>query len=446
MKQRAPRTARLSLCVLVAMLVCFAVPALASADSVTVRVEGRSSTLVPRTTVTLPSDPVAPTAAPAGATCPGNTVLGAVDVASGHAWGGTWDSANDVWSLDTIKGASAKLADGRKWLVILNGNLVNDAPCTRTLQNNDSVSLYPACLGSTTSNCFTGGLLDMQMPSVMGPGAPINIQVRETKVTLDALGNGSSQQGPSLGATVIGPDGSATTDSRYGTGLANLTITEKGPATITATKVNFAQDHAAICITEGADGYCGTTLPPPVPFDPTQFCQTTGNDGYCGSPDAIPPVGRIGVPKQADSLGKSLTKLSGTVDFDPSLTDYVNLRLVRKINITVKKYGKKRRVWVTKRIHGKRVRKRVWRRKVRKVKQPACYYWSDKSTVFKRMKKCDPATAPLFRAAGAEIWWYEFTSPLPAGAYTLDVQAVDGAGNVDSAPELGRNRVTFSVK
>lgn len=445
MKQQAPRTARLSLCVLVAILLCFAVPAVASADSVTVRIEGRSSTLFPRAAVTLPASPVAPTGAPDGETCAGNTVLGATDAATSHAWTGTWD-ATSGWSLDSIMGASAKVTDGRKWVVLLNGVVTRTSPCNTTVANGDVLDLYPGCIGTTTSNCFPNGILFIIVPSVAGTGAPLNVQVRETRVTLDATGVGSGQTGPSLGATVIGPDGYAITDSHYGTGIATLTLSEKGPATIRANKSGFAPDTGSTCASDGADGYCGSTLPPPVPFDPLAFCQTTGSDGYCGSPDKVAPVGRVATPTQGQVLGSGPAKLTGTVDFDPSLTDHVNLRLVRQIKITVKKYGKRRRVWIVRKVHGKRVRKRVWKRKVRRVKQNACYYWSDKSSLYKRMKKCDPSTAPLFRAVGAEIWSYEFTSNLPAGAYTLDVQAVDGAGNIDAVPELGRNRVTFTVK
>jgi hypothetical protein len=62
------------------------------------------------------------------------------------------------------------------------------------------------------------------------------------------------------------------------------------------------------------------------------------------------------------------------------------------------------------------------------------------------LKKCDITTAPLFKADGDEAWSFEFLQGMPAGSYTLDALARDGAGNVDAVPEAGRNRVTFSVK
>jgi hypothetical protein len=435
-------SARSSLVWLVAILACFAMPAVAAASSATIRIEGKNGTVVPRTDVTLPLTPVAPLGAPVDETCPGESVVGAVAAATGGDWNGTWDATNG-WSIDRIKTGNAALTDNRKWLVFVDGVLINTPPC-QTTAGGSSLVLYPACLNGATAGCFSGGFLELAAPALTGPGSPIHMHVYQTTVALDGQGNGTSQRAPSLGASVSGPDNSTLSDSKYSTGEAVLTIGEKGPAVIATSKNNFAPDRADICVTDGADGYCGTTLGPPVAFDPLAFCQTTGSDGYCGSPDRVPPVGRISKPLQAQ-VARNVTQLSGTVDFDPSLTDHVNLRLVKQLRITVNKVTK-RRVWVTRKVRGKKVRKRVVRRKVRKVKQTACYYWSDKALVFNRMKTCNVSTAPLFQASGAEIWSYDFLSALPGGSYTVDVQAVDGAGNTDAAPELGRNRVTFTVK
>jgi hypothetical protein len=439
------RNARLSVVWLVAILACLAVPAGASAASVTVRIEGPLGKIFPSGPVSLPTTPVAPITAPAGETCAGNTVVGAIDAATKGNWNGTW-SVGGGWSLETVAGTSARLDEGRKWIVLLNHQIANGPPCLQTLTASDEIIVYPQCV-TATSRCFASGPLVMSMPTLAGPGAPIGVLVYEYNVTLSGDGTGISQQVTSDGAGIVGPDSSTVTDSHYGTGIGTLTIAEKGPATIAVSKSGHAADSGNICITDGNDGFCGTSPQPQQPFDPLAYCQTTGNDGYCGSPDHVAPVGRIASPIQGQVFAKTAgpTKLRGTVDFDPSLTDHVNMRLVRQIRITVKKYGKKRKVWVTKKVRGKRVRKRATRRKVKRVKKNACYYWSDTSSEFKRMKKCDANTAPLFRATGAEIWTYEFLSAVPAGSYTLDLQAVDGAGNADATPELGRNRLTFKV-
>jgi hypothetical protein len=342
--------------------------------------------------------------------------------------------------------ATALPSDGRKWLVLVNGDLANDPPCQTLLDNNSSVMLYPACLTATT-NCFTAGPIDLTGPVIIGPGAPLTVQVWETNVTLNAQGNGTSQRVPSLGATVQGPDGWTTSDAYYGSGKASLVINEKGPAVIYATRTDHVPDRMNVCVTDGGDGFCGTQLPPEVPFNPYDFCQTTGNDGYCNSPDHVAPLGRITVPgdKSTYTTSGSPQTLKGTVDFDPSLTDHVDLRLMRQLTIKVTKY-KKHKVWVKKRVHGKLVRKRVTKRKPYKATGKACYGWSDAGATWKRLKKCDATRASKFRAEGAEVWSYEFLERLPAGVYTLDALAQDGAGNVDTTREQGRNRITFTVK
>ena len=444
MNQLALRMARLSIAVLAVSLCCFALPALANAATVMVRIEGFNSTLVTSQAVMLPSSTVAPTGTvDPTETCGANTIVGAVDAATNHNWSGTW-SATGGWSLDTIDGASASAAGGREWLPILNSVAMNTSPCQTTVANGDDLILYPACVTATT-NCFSSGPLLISGPAQAGLGG-FTVQVREFDVTFH-LGAATAVEGNSGGATVTGPDGSATTDDRYGSGTASLVIGERGPATVVASKLGHARDLLNTCITDGSDGYCGTTIPAPVPFDPLKYCQTTGSDGYCGSPDKLAPVGHITIPGQGAkySKGAGPTKFKGTVDFDPSQTDHVDVRLMRQIQVIVKKLEKKRKVWVRRKVHGKLVRRRVVKKTFKKIKQNACYSWNINTSDWTRLKKCDASTAKAFRADGADIWSYEFLQKLPSGAYTLDALAADGAGNVDSVMELGRNRVTFTV-
>jgi hypothetical protein len=429
------------------MLLCGLVPAVASAASVTVRIESASaSTLVDSAPITVLTTVVAPAGAPAGETCPGDSVIGAVSAAVSGDWNGTWDATNG-WSLDRIKTATATLAVGRKWVYFINGVLTNDPPCHATLGDNDVLMLYTACI-TATSNCFSQGPIEMTGPSIMGPGAPINTKIWEYTVSLNSEGIGTSQRSTSAGASVVGPENSSTSDMTYGTGVAIVSIKTKGPALISAAKGSRAPDRLHLCITDGADGFCGTTVPPQNPFDPSQFCQAVRNDGYCNTPDETAPLGRIGFPVNgvAFTADNRPAKLAGTVDFDPSQTDHVDLRLMRQTTKVVKVY-KKRKVWVKKRIHGKLVRRRVTKKKfVRRRKVVVCQGWSDVGATWKALKKCDASTATVFRAEGAEAWNYAFLNKLPVGKYTLDALAQDGSGNKDSTPEPGRNRSTFTVK
>jgi hypothetical protein len=105
----------------------------------------------------------------------------------------------------------------------------------------------------------------------------------------------------------------------------------------------------------------------------------------------------------------------------------------------------KKKVTVKRRVHGKLVRKRVVKKVRVKVRVTACFAWNSTKSSWTRLRSCKVVPAQWFKADGDEVWSYEFLEALPGGRYTLDAQAVDGAGNVDSAPETGRNRATFTV-
>jgi hypothetical protein len=424
-------------------LLLAAAPSAATAATVNVRIESTSGTLVPSTSVSLPSTPVAPASATPDQTCSGGSVAGAVSAATNNDWSGIWTDGSG-WSINRIKNVDTTGSLSRKWAVLVNGAYLNDPPCTKLLTGGDTLMLYPICIAQSTSSCFPGGPLQLDAASQAGPNVFINVQVWQTDVTF-VNGIGTAVRTPGTNATLISPSESAHTDQYYGFG--SIRVADKGPATLTAGKGGYITDRHDVCITDGGDGYCGTEVPTPIPFDPLAYCTTTGNDGYCGSPDHVAPAGHITAPTQAQTFaGKSgPTLFKGTVDFDPSLTDHVSLRLMRQTTITVTTY-KTRKVWVTKKVKGKRVRKRVKKRTAVRKKRTACYSWSDTASEFKRMARCDASTAPQFPAGGAETWQYEFLSRIPSGSYTLDALAVDGAKNVDSVMATGRNRVTFKVR
>lgn len=435
--------------VLIVLLAGLALAAPASATTVSIRVEAPGQALVPKTTITLPSNVVAPDASNPGHACQPGTVLAALDAAANHQWAGQWTDGPG-WSIDTIRGLTATAATGRHWDIYLNEHYLNDAPCTKPVANGDRLLFFPRCVTAATL-CFAGKALWIQAPAQASPGVFFAVQVWEIVTGFDVFGNGESNVRPVENATVTSPDGRAFTDYN---GQASIPLSNKGDNTVTVTKSTDVPDRANVCVTDGADGYCGTTLPPTNPFDPYAFCKTTGSDGYCNSPDKVAPVGRITAPLagQAFSQGAGPKLIKGTVDFDPSDTDSVNLRLMRAA--TYKAYKvKKRKVLVVVKRHGKPVRrngKLVRKRVTKKVrgkpyKRNGCFTWNPATSTWKLMKTCDASKATQFKADGADIWSFEFLTELPSGSYTLDALAKDGAGNVDSIPELGRNRITFKV-
>ncbi|HET9025625.1 MAG TPA: hypothetical protein VFN64_13700 [Burkholderiaceae bacterium] len=387
----------------------------------------------------MPTEPVAPAGAPGGETCAGSSALGAIHAAVGGAWTGTWSDTNG-WSLDSVKGVDST---GRRWVVFVNDQVAT-VPCKTILDGESYVQAYPVCTTGSL-NCFTRGHLTMIAPAVGGEKAPFALQVFQTVVTFDDQGNTLTVNGPSTRTRVDGPDGWTLTDDYFG--KATLFLSKKGDNTIYATRNGFVSDFASVCVTDGADGYCGTQVAPQTPFEPGNFCQTTGFDGYCGSPDQVAPTARVVDPVQAKAYPAAggPTVITGTAAFDPSGVKQINLRVMRKLTIT-KTVTRKRKVTVKKRVHGKLVKKRVTRRRKVKVKSTACYGFAIKTSGWTRLKTCDPALAAAFSTDGGDSWTIDLPIALPNGAYTLDARAQDGAGNVDATSEVGRNRITFTVK
>jgi hypothetical protein len=244
---------------------------------------------------------------------------------------------------------------------------------------------YPQC-GASSSQCFSNGPLTISAASTTGPGGRLSVQVWETNTTFNSSGVGTSQRKGATGASVYGPDGSTTTDQYYGVGL--LTFSDR----------------------------------------------------------KRPPIGHIREPVQAKKYpAKSKPRfLRGTVDSDPSQVEEVRLRLVRQSRIPGTKLVT-RTVTVKKRVNGKIVRKKV-RKKVRvKVRRTTCFTWNTSKSSWTKLSSCKVVPAQWFKAEGADAWSYEFLEPLPGGVYTLDARAVDGKGNVETAQEVGRNRITFTA-
>lgn len=424
-------------------LATVAVPAAANAATVSVRAESPGFQLVPKVQIQLPATPVAPPGSlDPTHTCPGNSVVGAVATATGGNWSGTWtDGAG--WSIDSINSVSATAVQGRQWVFYVN-NLwpSNNSPCATILSDGDSILLYPKCT-TPSALCFAGEPLIVTAPAIAGPGSYLKVFAQEVTTAFDGTGHGVSQILNSLDATITSAWGRASTTFL---GSANVLLQDRGDQTVTLTKGNRVPDRAIVCVTDGADGYCGTTVAPTNPFNPLNYCATTGDDGLCGTTDKRPPVGRITDPVNGKkySAGTSPRFLRGVTDTDPSGADSVQLRLLRKVKGTATTFVM-RRVTVKKRVKGKVLRKTARKKVPVKRKVTRCYYWSITKSDWALLKSCSVVPNAFFKADGDEKWSFEFLSKLPAGTYTLDAQAKDGAGNVDTVPEDGRNHVTFTV-
>jgi hypothetical protein len=220
-----------------ATLLCAAA---AQAATVTVRVEGENGTLLPRTQVTTSPNPVP------GTSCAGDTVAGALDVATG----GNWDRQQFT---QTILGEKHDFSHNDYWAEWVNYKF-GGGICSDVVHDGDEVVMLVDIGIPTPPFATVFPLRISNPPSAVQAGTPFTVTV--VKYATDGNpGNGTPI--PEAGVTVSGGGASATTDAA---GRATLTLPTVGSFTLRATKAGDAPS-AAEPLTVFAPG----SPPPPAP-------------------------------------------------------------------------------------------------------------------------------------------------------------------------------------
>ncbi|HWX98038.1 MAG TPA: hypothetical protein VNZ01_14445 [Solirubrobacteraceae bacterium] len=252
---RSHSTPLVSLVIAVVLLLIAAAPAPASGPaSVTVRVEGLNETKLAATQVTTTTALVVKDGKPADA-CPGTNAAGALDLATGGSWGGTWFGGKVEegkfkglgYSVETILGETWTFSSGSFWNFWVDNKAQEEGVCERELQPGDQVLLYP-CHFEEGHECPNP--LVLEAPSSVGVGEPVPVTVKRYAA------NGSAT--PAGGATIAGAATPALTDAA---GHATLTLSHAGAATLVATAPSAVRAEAPVCAHSGNDGNCGTTAP-----------------------------------------------------------------------------------------------------------------------------------------------------------------------------------------
>jgi hypothetical protein len=116
--------------------------ALAAANQVSVRVEGKSRTLLSTKTVGTPSGSGSFTIdrTPAGA-CPKSSAAGALDAATDHRWGGTYSTSFNELELTTILGEKWSFTSPDYWSVWVNNRYASAGLCQLKLHKGDQLLL-----------------------------------------------------------------------------------------------------------------------------------------------------------------------------------------------------------------------------------------------------------------------------------------------------------------
>ena len=379
-----------------ALLATTALVAPASAATVTVRVEGDTTTLVPLTTVTTGPGQIVKDGNQAHS-CNAENAIGALELATGGDWNGTWFNGLG-YSVDTVRGETHNGANNDFYAFWIDGKTAQSGVCDQTLADGDQLLFYPDCFGA---GCQSPSPLDTTAPATAQKGAPFNVHV----VTLD--GNGGSS--PASGATVTAGDATATTDAN---GDAALTVGTTGPIEIRATKPGTVRSTGdRVCVHDGNDGTCGTTAPQPNGgAASTQPAPVQTQSTNVSLRDTTPPHSAItDLPEgHVFAHGRGPRTLHGIVTGEPAGLFAVKLRLTRNVHGHCAFYAGKREQWIP--------------------------------------SRCGATHGKWFVIGNQASWSYLLPASLTTGRYVLDVNAIDKAYNRDDARRRGGNRVVFVVR
>jgi hypothetical protein len=350
-----------------------AAPAAAAPVTVQLRIEGATRTLF-EGPVTTDVRPFRFTGDPVAHQCDGTTVGGtspapvptrgaAVAAAAERApfaIAGTWDPGLGV-SFTTIAGERVAFdpATNRFLAEYKNGAFAQVGACADPIVNGDNV-LFAYGTGSEP-------LLALSGPARARPGERITVRV---------TASGAAVSGATVAGAVTRADGTAMVGP----------LSTRGPVDLKAAKPGaIRSDRLRVCVTDGADGACGTTIPRPF------------------APDTTGPTARIlGIHSgRRYSRRRAPRELHGTVSDDPSGLWAVKLRLTRR--------------------RGGR-----------------CWYFSGTRERFVH-RTCRKPYA--FKVGDQSRWSYLLPSRLRRGRYVLEAYAIDNAFNRGAL-----DRVRFRVR
>jgi hypothetical protein len=274
------------------LLIAAAPAGAAGPATVTVRVEGAADTLVPRTTVTTTTATVNKDGV-AGHDCTGTSAAGALELATGGAWTGTWN-ASFGYLVAGVRGEAPANPDFFSFWI--SGRLADVGVCGQELQQGDDVLLF---VGRCEPPAYTACTqpLALSVPATATAGEPFGVRVVELA--------DSGTQTPVAGATVTGGDAPVTTGAD---GIAVVTMAVSG--TLRATKAGRARSASEPVAVSAA----GAPLPPP----------------HVDLPPVIPLAGRIGSidEQQRFARGRGPRTLRGSASA-PTGVRAVRLRLTR---------------------------------------------------------------------------------------------------------------------
>jgi hypothetical protein len=375
----------------VAVLSPVAAPALAG-PTVTVRIEGESSTLLPATLVTLNApEPVSG--------CPANSVAAAINLAVGGNWDHGEANSGGGDFTETILGETHDFThESDAWAEWVNYKW-GGGICTDLLSEGDEVLMVADHQPPPWYAPTVLPLVVTEAPTVVEAGVPFTVKVSAIHTPPEAfaeLGQGSPE--PAAGVTVSAAGASATTDAN---GVASLTVASAGQVTVRATKAGDAPSRTfPICVHEGNDGNCGTTAATPgAPVVPAAVILKP----YTGPYALVASVAGL-IEGHVYKHHSAPRLLTGTIRAHSAVTS-VSLELHRRY-------------------------------------RGRCSAYDGTSEHFRRAR-CGHGS--FFQVSSGGTFSYLLPAALAPGRYVLDVKATDVAGN-EVALARGSSRIVFYVR
>jgi len=389
---------------LLALLILTGPAALAAGPAtVTVEVEGSSETKVPPTQVTTTAAPVVKNnkeGKPEGS-CTGTSAIGALQLATAGNWSGPWNGGFNQYEIYSIMGETHEFEKSSKanyyWSFWLNYAEAGAGACEAELTQGDRVLFFPACFGEACPPSPTP--LGIEAPAVVDAGETVNVTVKQY--------NTKGEASPAVNATISGGGLSTTTDSqghammRFSGDVGTFTLhaygSGEGPPAV--------RTETTLCVHEGNDGTCGTTLPSNSPL-----VQTPLSAG--SSAKTTPYTGPFALVAKATGVsegkvyphGRGPRLLTGNVIAHSSVTS---------IGIELRRSYRGR-----------------------------CYAYSGTR---ERFVKARCGKGSFFRVAGGGTSFsYLLPAKLPPGRYVLDLRSTDAAGN-HTVLARGSTRTVFYV-
>jgi hypothetical protein len=305
----------------------------------------------------------------------GGAVAQAID-AQGLVAHGSWSASFGSPTFTDIAGEDVNFdpATNKFLAEYENGAFASFGSCGDAVSNGDRV-LFAWADGSEQLLALTG-------PATARPGGTVTVKVTDAA-------NGSPVSGAAVEGALTGADGTALVGP----------LTQRGNTDLKASKSGtIRSNRVRVCVSDGADGACGTTAPAPA---------TGGGNGEPVARDTSAPVARIRGIREGQRFNrkKAPRTIRGSVSPDPS-----GLRAV-KLSLTRSSGGR-------------------------------CQLYSPSQERF-RNSRCGRRVN--FRIGDRERFSYLLPKRLGKGRYVLDVIAVDKTGNRDQLAR-GRNRVVFFVR